>query len=302
MRVERLSPERWDSILPERGVEPFHETAVLEVIDRHTAGELRRYGVFDGNEPVGLVPVTRRTNALGTAMFSPPPDSGIPRLGPILLADDTDRSMMNRRFVTAISDHLGASSPLTLVELRCPISYDDPRPFDWGDLTPSFTWSIDRRAAAREMEPAGQDERIECETGDSDAAREVLAVADTETLPTAGLVADTVDAIGEQARIYRANERDETAGGAVVLYGGNTACCWFAGADDDRTRRHVERRIVRDVVDDTEPTRSPVEHVTFPGDPVAPELRSIGTLQSHYVVESPGKYVDTIAASDRGIQ
>ncbi|WP_458205186.1 lipid II:glycine glycyltransferase FemX [Haladaptatus sp. NG-SE-30] len=170
MRVERLDLTEWDDALPSHGFEVFHQPAALAAIERHTAGELRLYGGFKGQQAIALLPVVVRDGPLGTAALSPPPGMAIPRLGPILMPTSPKRrkqEKVNREFTQEVLDRIrtdytaqlarvGFDSPvaqrvgeqmesgLTLFRMLCGTEYGDPRPYVWGDLNvePFFTYHL----------------------------------------------------------------------------------------------------------------------------------------------------------------
>src|SRR6056297_1624637 len=85
MEIRQLSVAEWGEALPADGFEVFHTPAALGVLDDHAAGELRLYGGFKGDRPVGLMPLVVRESTVGRAVLSPPPGFSIPRLGPLIM-------------------------------------------------------------------------------------------------------------------------------------------------------------------------------------------------------------------------
>ena len=55
MQIRPLTLDEWGDALPASGFEWAHRLAALP-IDEHTRGELRLYGGFNGQQPVGLSP------------------------------------------------------------------------------------------------------------------------------------------------------------------------------------------------------------------------------------------------------
>jgi hypothetical protein len=101
MRIQRLTLDEWGDALPTSGFEWAHRPDVLRVIDDHATGELQLYGGFKGEQPVGLFPVIVRTELFATAVLSPPPGLGVPRMGPILLPTSpkpSKQEKVNREF------------------------------------------------------------------------------------------------------------------------------------------------------------------------------------------------------------
>jgi hypothetical protein len=84
MVVELLDDKKlWDQFVeksPQGTL--FHMWDFLEIVEKHSRFQLLPYAIFSGNELRCIFPffITRRMGL--TVMYSPPPDSQIPYLGP----------------------------------------------------------------------------------------------------------------------------------------------------------------------------------------------------------------------------
>ncbi|USZ68101.1 GNAT family N-acetyltransferase [Halorussus salilacus] len=175
MRVEQLELSEWESALPSDGFEVFHRPEALEVVDRHTDAEMKLFGGFKGQQPIALLPAFVQRKSVGTAVTSPPPGLGIPRLGPIVMPTSPKRrkqEKVNQEFTEtvlaqvgtdlglderlaragvespmaeSVLDRLDVDSRLTLFRMVCSPDYADPRPYAWGNLhvEPNFTYHLD---------------------------------------------------------------------------------------------------------------------------------------------------------------
>jgi hypothetical protein len=175
MRVEQLELSEWESALPSDGFEVFHLPEALDVIERHTDAEMKLFGGFKGQQPIALLPAFVRERSVGTAVTSPPPGLGIPRLGPIMMPTSPKRrkqEKVNQEFTEkvlaqvgtdlglderladagvespvaeSVLDRLDVDSRLTLFRMICNADYADPRPYAWGSLRiePNFTYFLD---------------------------------------------------------------------------------------------------------------------------------------------------------------
>lgn len=175
MRVEQLELSEWESALPSDGFEVFHLPEALDVVSRHSDTEMKLFGGFKGQQPIALLPVFVQRKSVGTAVTSPPPGLGIPRLGPILMPTSPKRrkqEKVNNEFTESVLsqvgtdfdlddrlaaagvesplaesalDRLDVDSRLTLFRMECNAAYGDPRPYSWGDLQvePNFTYFLD---------------------------------------------------------------------------------------------------------------------------------------------------------------
>jgi hypothetical protein len=254
MEVEQVTLSEWADVLPADGFEVFHHPDALAVVGEHAQGELRLLGGFKGDQPVGLLPLFVRELPLATAVFSPPPSMGIPRLGPLVMPNSPKqrkRERVNRRFTEAVMDEVGSDGTGTLRRLQCPVGYDDPRPLAWTglQLEPAFTYLVgtdgDADAVMRRFSKslrrevrALQDADVTVTVGGLDAARTVyddLSDRYEEQGETFALewpyVRDLVEALGERAPVYVARDPEgEFLGGIIVLYSNDAAYFWQGGA------------------------------------------------------------------------
>ena len=175
MRVEQLDLSEWESALPNDGFEVFHRPEALEVVAEHADAEMKLFGGFKGQQPIALLPAFVQRRSVGTAVTSPPPGLGIPRLGPIMMPTSPKRrkqEKVNQEFTEkvlaqvgtdlelderlaragvespvaeSVLDTLDVDSRLTLFRMICNADYADPRPYTWGNLQvePNFTYFLD---------------------------------------------------------------------------------------------------------------------------------------------------------------
>jgi lipid II:glycine glycyltransferase (peptidoglycan interpeptide bridge formation enzyme) len=323
MRIEELSLSEWEDALPSDGFEVFHTPEALGVVESHTTGELRLYGGFKGQQPVGLLPVVVQERSLGTAVLSPPPALGIPRLGPVLMPTSPKRrkrEKVNSSFTEQVLEEVDADSSLTLFRMVCNTGYVDPRPYRWADLDldTSFTYSLDldgadsaevlksfSKSLRREIRD-GLDLDVSVTVHGVEAAHDVYeetrsryAEQDQPFPMEWAYVRDLVSALDDRARVYVARTPDgEFLSGITVLYSNDAGYFWQGGART--THRNVSVNsllhwhIIQDIADDP-----PVEGVSR-YDLMGANTERICRYKSkfgaelvpYYVVESPGKHMD----------
>ena len=324
MNVETLTPDEWERYLPDSGFEAFHTREALEAMDRHLRGELRLYGGFKGEQPVGLLPVFVRRRSIGRAILSPPPSTGTPHLGPIVMSNSPKRrkrERVNRRFVEAVLDELAVDSSRTLLRLVCAPSYADPRPFRWSgmDVRAEFTYHLDvtddpeellrsfsksLRREIRDLEDTDLTVAAE-DDGLAAAGRVYEDIADRyaeqgESFPlTEAYVLDLVEALEDRCRVYVARDGDgEYLTGVVVVYSNDAAYYWEGGAratyDDASVNSLLHWAVVRDVAVD--PDLASVSRYDMVG-ANTPRLcrykaKFSPELVPYYVVESGGPTMD----------
>jgi hypothetical protein len=281
VNVEETTLDEWASLLPETGIEPFHDPAALRVLDSHAAGELRPLAGYRGEQPVALFPAFVRETAVGTAVTSPPPGLLVPRLGPVLMPASPKRrkrEKLNVTFTDALIETLDLDAPTALFRTLTPVGYRDPRPFEWRGLSvePEFTYRLDltersleevRRGFSKSLrrelpdDPDDHPVTVECDA-DPEAVERVrrdvadyYAAQDEPFDVTPAYARDLVEAMGEDARVYVARGPDgEYLTGIVVLYGGGAAYFWLGGTrasyDGTSVNTLVHDRIIADVLSD----------------------------------------------------
>ncbi|KYH25602.1 hypothetical protein HAPAU_22770 [Halalkalicoccus paucihalophilus] len=278
MNVERIDLSEWESMLPKEGVEVFHTPEALAVLDEHADGELHLLGARKGEQPLALVAAFVRRNSLGTAIFSPPPGMGVPRLGPILMPTSPKRrkrEKLNREFTDAVVEQLVGDGSRTLFRMECPAGYEDPRPYLWADfeVRNAFTYVLEvdgdtdallssfSKSLRREVRDAGElpiEVGIEGTTGARAVYEDTRAryAEQDEPFPLEWpYVRDLVEALGERARVYVARDPDgEFLSGITVLYSNDLAYFWQGGAratyDGVSVNSALHWRIVEDLATD----------------------------------------------------
>lgn len=246
--------DEWGAALPDTGTEPFHTTGALSVLDDHTDADLELYAGFNGDRVVAMLPVFVADPAVGTAVTSPPPGFGVPRLGPVLNPASPKRrkrEKLNGEFTTGVLDALGVERPGTLFRMVAATGYPDPRPYSWAglDTKPAFTYQLDTADRSADEVRAGFSKSLRREIGDAeeldisvsveglDAARDVYdatveryAEQDRNFALDWPYVRDLVDALGERARVYVVRGPDgEFIAGVTVLYSDDLAYFWQGG-------------------------------------------------------------------------
>lgn len=325
MNVETLSLDEWERHLPNSGFEVFHTREALEVMDRHFPGELRLYGGFNGEQAVGLLPVFVRRRSIGRTVVSPPPSTGTPHLGPIVMSNSPKRrkrEQINRQFVEGVLDELTARSSRTLLRLVCSTDYTDPRPFRWEglDVRTDFTYHLNvgtadpeellrsfSKSLRREIRDL-TDSGVTVTVADDDRSAATLVYDDIaaryaeqgESFPlTREYVLDLVDALDDRCRVYVARDDDGTyLTGVIVFYSNDAAYYWEGGArttyDDSSVNSLLHWTVVRDVAVD--PELEPVSRYDMVGanTPRLCEYKAKFSpdLVPYYVVESSGATMD----------
>ena len=321
MNVKEISSSEWEAALPSEGYELFHTVEALEVLARHWSGELRLFGGFKGQEPIGLLPLFVNEHRVGRIVSSPPVGFGVGRLGPVVMSTSPKqrkREAVNKRFVRNVLEAIDATDQFTLFRVVGTTTYSDPRPFKWDgfDTTPDFTYQVhvgsntpqqvlesfsrDLRSDIRRRDEVGITVRRR-QPGDAkkiyDAMVERYHEQGKDQPVSWAFVDDLLAAVGDRARIYVA-ESDEGAflSGMIVLYADDTACNWKGGTKPSNLETSVSVnnllhwKIIEDIC--TDPSLDPIttyDFYTANNERLSRYKSSFnGTLVPYYTVESDG--------------
>jgi hypothetical protein len=281
MHIEHVDTTEWDSALPDTGFDVFHTSAALEVLDRHTAGDLQLFAGYKGDQPVGLFPLVVQRRTVGKAGLSPPPSMGVPRLGPLVMPASPKRrkrEKLNRQFTQGVLERAGFDGSRSLLRAVCTPDYADPRPFTWEglDVEAVFTYRLETAGRTTEEILAsfskslrrdirdGHDLDIDVRIDDPEGTRlvhEQTATRYGEQDRSYPLEWDYVDDLtqalmaDDRCRVYTAHERDGTfLSGVTVLYSNDAAYFWQGGArtthENVSLNSHLHWQILTDIVDD----------------------------------------------------
>jgi len=323
MRLEQLPLDEWDDALPRAGFEPFHTADALRVLDKYASGELRLFAGYNGQNPVGLLPLFVQRRSLGTSVTSPPPSLGVPRLGPILMPASPKRSKqerLNRRFAAAVIDELDLDSSRTLFRIIGNTAYTDPRPYRWTEfeITTSFTYRLDvsdstadellsncSKSLRREIRDV-RDLDVTVETEGLEGAQEIYEQTKARydqqderfSLPWE-YVRDLFGALDERARSYVIRGPDgEFLSGITVLYSNDAAYFWQGGARGEyngtTVNSYLHWKIIESIIEN--PPVESVDTYDLVGantDRLCKYKSKFGaSLQPYYKIESSGPQME----------
>lgn len=279
MEVKRIELDEWAEGLPSSGFEPFHLPDALMVLDDHAPGELQLYGGFKGDQLIAMAPLFVRENAVGRAVFSPPPSMSIPRLGPLVMPNSPKQRSQEKiydRFAEGLLDAVGVDSSRTLFRMICGPSFEDPRPFHWRDLDVESTFTYQLDVGGRDADDVlssfssglrrdirkGQDLDVTVEQGGEEAARTAYrlvadryAEQDMDSPVTWPFVRDLVRELDDYVRVYVAKDPEGAILNAlVVLYSNDAAYYWQGGTADSyegvSTNSLIQWQVIEDLIDD----------------------------------------------------
>lgn len=138
--------ERWNKLIESNGGSFFHQLNILHVIEKHSNSTLHPLVGFKGQEPIGIFPLFELSRGWMKLVFSPPPELGIPGLGPILLNSTNLKQRKfekrNKRFVEGSIEWIEQNIDPSYIHIQSIPRYNDPRPFKWTGfkLSPNYTY------------------------------------------------------------------------------------------------------------------------------------------------------------------
>ncbi|MCQ6963394.1 GNAT family N-acetyltransferase [Methanolobus chelungpuianus] len=126
----------------------FHKWDFLKTIEKHTGYILLPYGIYVKDTLAGVFPAFLKSNYRVSAVFSPPPRTGIPYMGFIMSSDYVELTQNGKEarlkeIVKGITEKLDKLSPVYL-SIQLPSAFSDIREFKWNDYSvdPLFTYYI----------------------------------------------------------------------------------------------------------------------------------------------------------------
>ncbi len=159
MVVELIEEKKiWDNFVDECPYAALpHKWDYLRITEKYSGYRLHTYGVYKGDELLGIYPLFyKRTKGLKT-IYSPPPDRGIPYLG-FLVSKEYDKLKQSKKesflssFLGEIETEVKKYSPDYMLVFTIP-NFLDMRFFKWNDyfVRPIYTYVVDLNRTAEEI-------------------------------------------------------------------------------------------------------------------------------------------------------
>ncbi|ELZ97996.1 hypothetical protein C440_02073 [Haloferax mucosum ATCC BAA-1512] len=232
----------------------FHQYDALELQAKYSNAKLHLLVGFKTEEPVGLFPLFEiRKGPIKTA-FSPPPNIGVPYLGPVMFdAGNIKRRKFERRrnrFIEGCTEWVNSEIGPNYTHVRVGDYYTDMRTFQWGgcDVSPKYTYNVDltrgeddllmsfSRSARRNVRD-GAEIIPKIEEGNRDDIRTILTLVkdryeeqDMQFDVPPQFVLDLYDSLPDgQVRPYVFRYNGSFVSGIVVLQYGRTIYRWLGG-------------------------------------------------------------------------
>ena len=141
---------QWDSFIDDSPHSLiYYKWDFLKLAEKYTRYEFLPYGIYKGEQLICVFPLFYKKILGVKLLFSPPPQSGIPYLGPVIVKSyDSMKQDKKESYVDFIVQEMDAElkkiHPNYFSVVLVP-DFGDIRPFQWLNyqVKPSFTYTID---------------------------------------------------------------------------------------------------------------------------------------------------------------
>jgi hypothetical protein len=134
-----------------------HKWDFLKIAEKYSGYKLHTYGVYKGDELLGIYPLFYKRSMGLRTIYSPPPDRGIPYLG-FVVSKEYDKLKQSKKesllslFFSEIETEVRKYSPDYMLVYAVP-NFMDVRFFKWNDyfVKPIYTYVVDLNRSAEEI-------------------------------------------------------------------------------------------------------------------------------------------------------
>ena len=136
----------------------FHLLDWLRIAEKHTNSKLYLLVGFKGEKIVGVFPIFYKRKGLLRMIFSPPPKTGIPYMGPVLLGYDKlkqeKKESLLMDFVIGVDKFIQDNFKPAYTYFKLPPGLNDCRPFKWRgyQAKPVYSYLLDISVGLPELE------------------------------------------------------------------------------------------------------------------------------------------------------
>lgn len=142
--------ERWNRIVDSaQGGTIFHRWEWLRITEKHSKSKLYPLIVFEGDEPVGILPLFYSRKWLLRMVMSPPLGMAIPTLGPLLVNYGAIKPHKMehtcKKFQICIDNFISSTLHSDYISITSSPGVLDVRPFIWSgyQVIPLYTYKVD---------------------------------------------------------------------------------------------------------------------------------------------------------------
>jgi hypothetical protein len=135
----------------------FHKWDFLKIVEKYSGCKLYRYGIYKGNMLICVFPVMYKKVMGMTMAFSPPPNTGIQYLGPVMGPTyDSAKQYMKEAYLASIMEEMDREfkkHSTNYIAIRITPGFLDSRPFVWNgyDVGVNYTYIMDLQRPIEEI-------------------------------------------------------------------------------------------------------------------------------------------------------
>ncbi len=172
-------PKAWDEFVEKSPYSMlYHRWGFLRIIEKHSGYRLRPYGVYKNDKLACVFPVFTKGYFGLKLVFSPPPRTGVPYLGPVISPlYDGYRQRKKESYICGVVDEMASEmkkiSP-SYTSISTVPHFMDARPFKWNGYNANiyYTYAIDLRRPLDDIwEGMDRDCKREIRTAEKHALR-----------------------------------------------------------------------------------------------------------------------------------
>ena len=148
--VDEKEAEEWNKLVesaPHGTI--FHTWKWLRIAEKHTNSKLYPIIGYKGATPVGIFPLFYQRKTYLKMVFSPPPHTAMPYLGPALVGYDKLKQSKNEtlfiEFQKQVDEFINEELKADYIYISLPPQLLDPRPFQWTGyhVEPAYGYVMD---------------------------------------------------------------------------------------------------------------------------------------------------------------
>jgi hypothetical protein len=243
--------EKWDNFV---SMSPygtiFHTLEWLKIVEKCSSAKLYPLIGLRGDEVIGLCPIFYLKRGFLRMVFSPPPRTLIPNLGPLVLGVSSRGRKIestNMEFQEGIDLYVSGELRPDYLSIRFPLDWHDVRVFKWRgyDVEPLYTYFVDTSRGEEKLWndfssglrreigkiPANVTVRLGNED-DMHIVYDMMSQRYAEQNMAPSISKDYFDSLSKQfynknMKVFLALADNRVVSGLVLVFYGHTALFWF---------------------------------------------------------------------------
>ena len=257
--ANKSDAEEWDKLVeasPHGTI--FHTWKWLKIVEKHTNSKLYPIIGYKGSTPIGVYPLFYQKKSFLKMLFSPPPHTAIPYMGPIFInynkLKQDKKESYSLEFQREIDSFISSNTSPNYILVNLAPGLLDARPFVWTgyQVMPTYHYQID---LSKGMDKVWKDFKTSLRqhinrakkrgvTVEEGGKKELLYIYDSLVkrykqqgkrvrVPRSYLLDLYEEFYPQNLRIFVAKHNNELVGGIVTLFYRDRVSYWIGGAKPD---------------------------------------------------------------------